>query len=719
MAITKFMQVMFSAVEDKDEELANQVAGDIEAAKENGEVDTDEVNYKHIGDGNVMVHDKVNNEVTIAQQSSDDHETYDLIAVPDEDIEKFLHPDDSGVGFNRQIEDLQDENALNHIDGQEAEDYQAMSEENSAWAQGEASATPFGTETGDLVDGEKEFSVYTDNTAVQRIFSDQVFCERIFSEVIESEETAKVGDLKIEKIDDDTVVVTDQTTGDQAKVELDGPEMEVTELDQKEMSDYEEGISGVGSSEEHDPMFVVGVDAGNHVIVDSPVYSEEDAQELATRLSEAGVEGIEVFDDPDAARDHADMLLDSFDAECCEEPEQAEFSDYGIYMTRFYTATEMEEAHEEYMERLFSEVDPEECTAYMWKLFSETEDNSPEQDKIEDALESQEEIEEDGEIITPISDDTVIVEDKNNDEFTKITLDGSEMDTEKISEEEANELMDDADVHVESDGKEEDAPVEKEGEEEKEFSELVDPFSLDASECTAYMSRLFSEDEEGDFEDSMQADVESSLDAGEQIETDSEILTPISDDTVVIADKETGEYTKATVVNDELHTDAIDEAEAHDLLQDVKVEETAEEAEDREFSYANYTLDKYFADAVGGPQAPMGAMPGQEVIPAVMDPQTGHLVPADQMQQPELEAPVEPETMPTSVEAIEDKALVAVQAIHEAAQDAANMIQQAKDAPVPGQEEDLQEAQFSYYESDEVQNPFGTLSQWLAYPGLR
>lgn len=718
MAITKFMQVMFSAVEDKDEELANQVAGDIEAAKENGEVDTDEVNYKHIGDGNVMVHDKVNNEVTIAQQSGDDHETYDLVAVPDEDIEKFLHPDDSGVGFNRQIEDLQDEDALNHIGGQEAEDYQTMTEENSAWAQGEASATPFGTETGDLVDGEKEFSVYTDNTAVQRIFSDQMFCERIFSEVIESEETAKVGDLKIEKIDDDTVVVTDETTGDQAKVELDGPEMEVTELDQKEMSDYEEeGISGVGSSEEYDPMFVVGVDAGNHVIVDSPVYSEEDAQELATRLSEAGVEGIEVFDDPDEARDHADMLLDSLDAERCEEPEQAEFSDYGIYMTRFYTASEMEEAHEEYMERLFSEVDPSECTAYMWKLFSETEDNSPEQDKIEDALKSQEEIEEDGEIITPISNDTVIVEDKNNDEFTKITLDGSEMDTEKISEEEANELMDDADVHVESDGKEEeDAPAE---EEEKEFSELVDPFSLDASECTAYMRRLFSEDEEGDFEDSMQADIETSLDAGEQIETDSEILTPISDDTVVIADKETGEYTKATVVNDELHTDAIDEAEAHDLLQDVEVEETAEEAEDREFSELNYTLDKYFADTVGGPQAPMGAMPGQdpEVIPAVVDPATGQLVPADQMQQPEpAEAPVE--GMPASVEAIEDKALAAVQAIHEAAQDAANMIQQAKDAPVPGQEEDLQEAQFSYYE-DEDNSSLGTLSQWLSYPGLR
>lgn len=47
---------------------------------------------------------------------------------------------------------------------------------------------------------EKEFSVSTDNSVVLRIFSDQEFCERLFSEVIESEETAKVGDLKVEKL---------------------------------------------------------------------------------------------------------------------------------------------------------------------------------------------------------------------------------------------------------------------------------------------------------------------------------------------------------------------------------------------------------------------------------------------------------------------------------------------------------------------------------------
>lgn len=39
MKNTRFMEVLFSAVEDKDEELAKQVAKDIEDAKANGSVD--------------------------------------------------------------------------------------------------------------------------------------------------------------------------------------------------------------------------------------------------------------------------------------------------------------------------------------------------------------------------------------------------------------------------------------------------------------------------------------------------------------------------------------------------------------------------------------------------------------------------------------------------------------------------------------------------------
>ena len=114
---------------------------------------------------------------------------------------------------------------------------------------------------------EREFSVTTDNEAVLTIFSYQEECERLFSEVIDSEETAIVGDLKIEKVSDEsnTVIVTDSNSGDQAKVTLYDDEMDVTELDQKEFS----------MDEQFEPIFVVGIDAGNHVIVDSPCYSEE------------------------------------------------------------------------------------------------------------------------------------------------------------------------------------------------------------------------------------------------------------------------------------------------------------------------------------------------------------------------------------------------------------------------------------------------------------
>ena len=682
MAITKFMQAMFSANEREDEELAGQVAEDIESAKENGEVDTEEVNYKHLGDGNVMIHDKVNDEVTLAKKAQDEHETYDLVAVPTEDLDMYLHMAEDGVTPDESVEGVDEERYEEHMEA--PMDY--MEEEY--------------VEGSELNDEEREFSVYSDNEAVQRIFSDQEFMERIFNEVIESEETAKIGDIKIEKIDDDTVLVTSEATGDQARVELDGPEMEVTELDQKEMSeDYEdeECYNGCGSSEQYEPMFVVGVDVDNHVIVDAPVYNEEDAQDLASRLEESGVEGIGIFECPDEAREHAEELLNSLGVESEEqvgEPEQAEFSDYGVYVTRYFSYDELEEIENEYYERLFSEVDPEDCTEFMLKMFSETEEDAPTQEKIEDALESGEEIEEDGEIITPISDDTVVVEDKNNNEFTKVTLAGDEMDVEKISREKAEELVED--IAVEYDDEDED-----EESEEREFSEVyVDPFELDPSEVTSYMMRLFSESEED--EDSMQEDVESALEDGEQIETSSEIITPISNTTAVVEDKENGEYTKVTVEGEDMHVEKLSDSEAEDLLEDVEVEETEEEQEEREFSENNSMILKFFADAMPpAAQAPMAAAPAPVEAPAQM--------PAEPMP---MDMPVE---VP-SVEEIEDKALAAVEAIHAAAQDAANMIQQAKEAPIPGAEEDLQEAQFSSFDEEAEERFYcetETLGSWL------
>ena len=66
----------------------------------------------------------------------------------------------------------------------------------------------------------------------------QEFVDYLFSEVIESEETSKVGDLKVEKLadEDNAVIVTSESTGDQVKVKLEGDEMEVTELNSKSFS---------------------------------------------------------------------------------------------------------------------------------------------------------------------------------------------------------------------------------------------------------------------------------------------------------------------------------------------------------------------------------------------------------------------------------------------------------------------------------------------------
>ena len=243
--------------------------------------------------------------------------------------------------------------------------------------------------------GEQPDKQPTDNEVVLRIFSDTQFYDRLFSEVLESEETSVVGDLKIEKIDDDTVVVTSQSTGDQASVTLDDDEMEVKELDQKEMSFSEEEeeeepalysvlldedefnfaqylfgepeeIEDEGEfegeeiededdayyddgMESYEPQYIVGIDADNHQIVDAPVYNDEQAQELAQHLTEIGVDGVNIFDSPGEARDYANQLMESVGVPtesevATDEPVEQSFSDYVIYTTRYYSYDELEES---------------------------------------------------------------------------------------------------------------------------------------------------------------------------------------------------------------------------------------------------------------------------------------------------------------------------------------------------------------------------------------
>lgn len=726
MKNTRLMDRLFSATDEKDQELTEQVANDIEAAKENGSVDTDELKYEHIGDGKVAITDKENGEQTIAERAEDGN--YDLYpAEMTQQIEGFIHPEGDGVTPGPQV-GAPDEHYEEHMDPQAQIEEHVNPEagaEPSVEVVAEEGREPRAEDAEDQVcpecgqapcecEDEREFSVSTDNEVVLRIFSDQEFCERIFSEVIESEETAKVGDLKVEKVDDNSVVVTSEATGDQAKVTLDDEEMEVTELDSKSFSSVEEDEASFSpAGEDYDdqylPMHVVGVDAFNHVIVDAPVYTEEDAQELVARLQEEGVDALQVFDTFEEARDYAMNLLNGLDATDVDEPEEATFSDtddFDLYVTRYYSDNTV------YMDRLFSEA---------------ANDVETSQEVIEDAIESGEQIENETEIVTPVDMNTAVIEDKENEEFTKVTLNNDELHFRPIGESEAEELTSHLQVDSEGAGHDSDPDRVEEGREEtKDFSEYEDDimdryfsetddevysneeetkFFSENEEMTDYMVRLFSDESESE-------KIEDAIESGEQIENDTEIITPVDANTAVVEDKENGEFTKAELSEGEIELHPISEEEAEKLTEDVVVEEKEEEPkEEKKFST---TLDKFFADAgLAAPAAPADPNAAPQTAEFIVDEQGNPIQPVDAPAADPNAAPGAPIMTP---EAIEDKAVAAVQSIQAAAAEAEAQILNAKAAPVEGAEQDLQEAQFSDENEEGEERTFSendTLVSWL------
>ena len=602
--ITRFMQVMFSAAENNDEELTSQVANDIETAKASEEgsgVEDDEVSYVNLGSGKVLITDKGTGEATVAEQNEEDPEQYDLEGFEnDEDLEKYLHTID-GVTPDENVQTEVTENFEDHMTGEDVISPNLEDGGLNPEAGHERSVTEVTPEDEEFEDDDEEecedddeeekvysvtmteeelnmFSEYCEdlinnsNLASVKIFSEPEFYAKVFSDVLDEDKPAILGDLKIEKTDDDTIVVTDLESGDEAQVTVDEDNEFVVNDVQKELSDEEKVYSVTMTEEElnmfseycenlyseeeeedeydedncgeqYEPLFVVGIDPVNHVIVDSPVYSEEDANILAQRFAEDGVEAVEIFDCPDAARDHATSLLGEVgvtEIEQVAEPQEHQFSDVTIYTTRYFT----------------------DCTEFMFKLFSETDENITDtQDNIEDAIESGEQKETESEVITPIDDETAVVHDKDNDEYTKVTLTDDEINTEKLTEEEADDLLD----------------------------------------------------------------------------------------------------------NDK-------------------------EEEEKEFSLA----DRFFAEVEAEQQASFA--PVQAVDASQINPETGDPV------------NVEPTAVPAqSVEVVEDKALAAVQSIQEAANEAVLAIAEAKDAPAPGEEQDLKEAQFS----DTKTTTNDTLSNWF------
>lgn len=822
---TRLMELMFS--DNTPDELKEQVGNDIKAAEKDGVVDTEEVKYEKQDNGDIAITDKENGEVTIASKNPEEADTYDLVAVPDGQLEKFVHPSADGVtpGTAQGAPDEKVENhfvegsviAPNKADGglnPEAGHEKKVEDTAKEGPQGEG-CPECGKEPCECKgEGEKEFSVTSDNSAWQKIFSmPQEFADYLFSEVIESCETSKVGDLKIEKCadEDDAVVVTCETTGDQVKVKLDDENMEVTELDSKNFSEDEQFL----------PIFVVGVQPYEHIIVEAQEYSMESAEQLKAQLEEDGVEAVEIFDNPEDTRDYAHSLLEGLHANpAVGTEEEKEFSEhYGcprfyslayetedtVMMTRMFSedaigisetqdvvAEAISSGHEvelgaavvtpvdamnaviadggeftkatlqgedmvlerideeeanailgdesilEYEsdennqvngtagkeevenpeeEKEFSEniwtneaetrfySEGEEMTDYMIRLFSEETD----QEAIEEAISTGEETETETEVITPIDSETAVVQDKGNGEYTKVTIiDEDTMNVHPLGDEDAENLLGDVDAAPTKES--ENAEAEAEGE-QKNYSEIYDwtneaqtRFFSEGEEMTDYMIRLFSEESD-------QNVIEDAIAEGKQIENETEIITPVSATTAVIEDKENaGEFTKAILKSDsELEVEKITEEEADKLTENLKVEDTdedednKEEKKDEEEKKFSNPLDRFFADVVAPAAAP-AAQPGVAPVAAPV----AEVPAVDPAAQPVAGAPA-----PTAEEA-EDKALAAIQSIKACVEEGVAQIMEAKAAPAPNAEPEIQEAQFSERTfSQNAQDD--TLISWLQF----
>jgi hypothetical protein len=599
------MELMFS---DKTPyELKKQVADDIEKASQEGVVDTEEVKYEKQDNGDVAITDKGTGEVTLASKDPEKAESYDLVAVPDGQLEKFVHPSSDGVTEGQQ-QGAPDEQVDSHMTGEdviapnqpdgglnpEAGHEKSVEETAKEGPAAEGEVCPkCGQNPCDCEkhDAEKEFSstveVSSDNAAWQKIFSmPQEFCDYLFSEVIESAETSKVGDLKIEKAadEDNAVIVTSESTGDQCKVIIDDENFKVSELESKNFSEGEQFM----------PLFVVGVQPYDHIIVDAQEYDQDSAEQLKAQLEEDGVEAVQIFDNQDQAREYAINLLENLGADPAagdvdEAVEQKEYCEhYGAQS--FYT----------YNYRTND-------TVFMSRLFSEHAAGIADtRDQVEEAINSGKTIDLDGATITPVDAQNAIIADGG--EITKATLEGEDMKLEHITPDEASAITGNESI-IEAESGENDqttagaASKECPEEEEKEFSEGEQWYSNEAETrffseneydtMTAYMERLFSEESDQDA-------IEAAIEGGQPIETPTEIITPINEETAVVEDKGNGEFTKVTVLDeDRLNVHPLGEEDAKNLLGDGKQAPTKESENAEavtEGEQKNYSNTRFFSE---------------------------------------------------------------------------------------------------------------------------
>ena len=428
-----------------------------------------------------------------------------------------------------------------------------------------------------------------------------------------------------------------------------------------------EDAIGNGDEIETDSEVITPIDSKTAVIQDK---NKDEFTKVSLEGEEMELEKIS----EDQAEELTDHIVVSEEEEDEDEEEEKEFSDVWC---------------DEAETKFFSEN--EELTQYMIRLFSEEADSA----EIESAIQTGEQVETDKEIITPIDSKTAVIQDKENGEFTKAEMDEEVLDVNPISEAEADNLTNS--IAVED---------KVENHEEKEFSEDIycneaeTKFFSEGEEFTEYMVRLFSE-EDG------HCPVEKAIETGKKVETDKEIITPISATEAIIEDKENGEFTKATMSEDDIECHPLSEEEAD------KLEEHSIDKEEKKFSgdYEDPILNKFFSDVVGAVPVPAGEVdPNTPVIP-LADP---NAVATQEVAVPAGVAPAQGGA--TSVEAIEDKALQAVQSIQAVAEEAAQQIMEAKQAPAQAQEQDLQEAQFSEKKFSDTND---TLVSWLTGNSFR
>lgn len=375
-----------------------------------------------------------------------------------------------------------------------------------------------------------------------------------------------------------------------------------------------------------------------------------------------------------------DLTYEKIDAEKADElradeaEKEGEEKDFSVYSNEDGT-------------RLFSEN--ETLTEYMVRLFSE----EASEDEIIEAIEGGNQVEKDKEIITPIDEETAIIEDKENGEFTKAIVDDEKIDLSPITEEEADELTKDLVIEEEAHDAEENEDAEEGEEEEKKFTHCNEAGTRLFSEeerFTEYMVRLFSEEAD-------EEEIAKAIEDGKVINNESEIITPIDKETAIVEDKENGEFTKAVLEGEEaIDVEPIDEEEAKKLI------DAANEKAEEEKKYS--VLNKFFADINGGQPA------GEDMVQEVKLKPGQHIVIVDEEGNPVVNEEAAEDAAP-SVEVIEDKALAAVQAIQEATAAAQQAIQEAKAAPAENQETPLQEATFS--EQKNFSNTSDMLLTWL------